>query len=232
MSAFPRRRARQAVQPGDVGTPKFPGVVIPEPVDERDPAPLPFPDIEDGRRRSRRWKITPEVQAAFAAMVEKRGLQVSAYAKVLNVSPGAIQAALAADPEFGEAVAMAKAVYVQTLEDAAFERGVDGVVQPTNIGGTMFEVRKFSDSLLRELLARHDPENWGKKIHVENTNNNPGTSVEDLTPEGRADLRQLLEREKARRASSLPAPNRLAPAPLVPNPAAEAEAGAEGAADA
>ena len=67
------------------------------------------------------------------------------------------------DPEFAEAWDEALQIAVGTLEKEAWRRAVEGVPEPLVSGGKILgTVQRYSDSLMKTLLAAHKPEKYAK----------------------------------------------------------------------
>lgn len=127
------------------------------------------------------------------------------------------------DPEFAAAVAEAeeryKALVGGTLSDRAIDgwdepvfgatsetiREPDGTVTRRSGHGVVGHVRKYDNKLLLELARKVDP-TFRARLEVDQRTEHSGfvvgdASLSDLSAEGRAELRKLLEAELARKAA-------------------------------
>jgi hypothetical protein len=106
------------------------------------------------------------------------------------------------DPEFHNAVDEARELYVTRLRDEVYRRGVEGWNEPVFYKGDKCgDIRRYDSSLLLAHLKRYDPSyREASKIDVKAEHSGTISSgLEQLSPEGRAALRGILEAEIARR---------------------------------
>jgi len=95
---------------------------------------------------------------------------ITAVARLLGVAPSSVYKAKAEDPEFAAAVNEALEIGVDTLEEEAMRRAVDGVLEPVWFQGMEAgHVRKYSDALLQTLLKAKRPRQYnpGAKVEVD-----------------------------------------------------------------
>ena len=68
------------------------------------------------------------------------------------------------DPDFAEAWRLAAKMYRLPLEIAAFQRGVEGIEEPVYHHGRLIGTRRrYSDALLKMLLAGEKPRKYGRR---------------------------------------------------------------------
>lgn len=110
--------------------------------------PVPFRHRHDGWTKAR--------QATFLARLTETGC-VRAACEAAGLSSTSAYRARVRMPAFGQCWDQALAVRRPMLEDAAFERAVNGVTVPvTRRGEVVGERRRYSDGLLKYLIERAD----------------------------------------------------------------------------
>jgi len=103
--------------------------------------------------RARYDGFTPLRQRAFLRALTETGAYREACARV-GLSDAGVRAMRRRHPGFATACDRALARSAATLEQAAFERAVDGVEEPVfHAGRQVGTRRRYSDALLRELLS-------------------------------------------------------------------------------
>lgn len=168
------------------------------------------PDYPRGDYRCLGTNFTPARKNAFLDIIREEGLTAIACREI-GVSPNTVSRHRSEDPLFRDAMDEAfrqhAAIYVKEMR----RRGVEGVSKPIygsqgpGAGsGVVGWVTEYSDRLLLELARKYDPElRSAPKVEVNNTVNTApkgeGLRVEDLSPESRADLKRILERELERK---------------------------------
>ncbi len=150
------------------------------------------------RARNKPLKFTPERQAVFLTALAKNG-EIVASAAVANVSRQLIYDCQNANPEFKAACKRAKGKLLEELVDVARKLAIEGLVekQYDRNGKELGEKRKYSERVLLKWLARVAPGEWGDKLRVDQKVTAKVThrtvKPKDLSPEGRAHVRGLLE---------------------------------------
>jgi hypothetical protein len=142
------------------------------------------------------YKFTPEVQRLAIKVYSETNSRVKA-AKAAGVHLATLERHLQRDPTFRECMLQAKAVYVAKLEEEAYRRAVTGVTQSKpGPGGVWYDVTTYDTALLLHLLKKADPARHGdtKTVEVKHTKST-AIDLEQLSPEKRELLRQLLESE-------------------------------------
>lgn len=92
---------------------------------------------------------------------------ISAVARLLNISPATVYAEKRNDPKFDSDVKEAMEVGYDGLEEEAIRRGRDGVLEPIFSQGIKIgSVRKYSDTLLKELLRAYRPQKFNPSARV------------------------------------------------------------------
>lgn len=92
---------------------------------------------------------------------------ISAVARLLNISPTTIHRKRKDDPQFDAAIKEAMEVGYDGLEEEAIRRGRDGVLEPIfSQGVEIGSVRKYSDTLLKELLRAYRPQKFNPSARV------------------------------------------------------------------
>lgn len=142
------------------------------------------------------------------ALLQHRGQRLYA-AREIGVSPQTVQNHLRDDPEFRAMFEETMELFRESLQSEAVRRAVEGTLKPVYFQGRRAvdsdedgnevpaAIREYDTALLVLLLKRHCPE-FREKSVVENRNVNVDMGVKDLeemTPEQRAKLRELLETE-------------------------------------
>jgi len=138
-------------------------------------------------------RFTPQVQR-LACRIYAETPSIADVADACGVSVRTIRRHLAADPTFAECMDHARSQFVGKLEKAAFERATEGHTQSKpGPGGIFYDVTTKSDALLIHLLKKLAPEVHGDKTIVQHIDdNNQSMDLENLTPENRALLEQIL----------------------------------------
>jgi hypothetical protein len=152
-------------------------------------------------KRSGPYKLTDTAKEAAIRAMEKTG-NAAAAAMAAGISLSTYYGKVGtteerSDPEFREAIHLAKERYILSLEEEAYRRAVEGWDEDKlGAGGVMYSVRKFSDPLLIHLLKKKAPKVHGDKVEVEQTTTVRGDiGLRDLSPESRDLLRKIIERE-------------------------------------
>lgn len=111
-------------------------------------------------------RITPKQARFLAAFVETAN--VSAAAQVARVHRGTHYEWLKRHPVYAQAFDLAKQQAADLLEEEAWRRGVEGVLEPAGWynGEPCGYVRRYSDPLLIALLKAHLPEKYGDRLAV------------------------------------------------------------------
>jgi hypothetical protein len=100
------------------------------------------------------------------------------------------------DPEFAKEWAEARNVVTMKLEDAAFRRGVNGVLKPIYQRGILVGMeRHFSDALLTTLLRARNPTVFRDNTSVEHTGKDGGP-IKQETSHGLSDEAYDLMRQR------------------------------------
>lgn len=100
-------------------------------------------------------------------------------AHAAGVSYSCVNGWIQDDENFGSLVAEAHQVYLNRLEEVAWERAVEGVEEVKGVtkDGVPIYNTKYSDKLLEILLRKADPTGYGNKETVINNNVNTGVLV-------------------------------------------------------
>lgn len=140
------------------------------------------------------------------ALITNHGNRLSAC-RAIGVHRMTITRHLQDDPEFREMFEEAMETYREQLVAEVHRRAVDGTLKPVFFQGRRAfdrdekgeeidaSIREYDTALLIMLVKRHCPEFREKQV-VENHNLNTDMGlkdIEDMTPEERAKLRELLE---------------------------------------
>lgn len=132
---------------------------------------------------------TEEKRAAFLAVLAK-GYSVTAAVETAGLARSTVYAWRESDPDFAKAWAEAEESGTDRLEDVAYQRATEGVLEPVYQGGRLVgEVRKVSDTLAIFLLKGRRPEKFNDKVKAEVT-----------VPDGAA---LLTDQERAARIAAL-----------------------------
>lgn len=116
------------------------------------------PDLEEMRAIDRSLRV--EKQRAFLARFRVNA-NVGDACTAAGVSRSTVYSWRRREPGFAEAMAEAQAVAVDRLESAAWDRAVNGVVEPVFHNGRIVgHVNKPSDRLLQHLLEANRPEKY------------------------------------------------------------------------
>jgi transposase-like protein len=100
---------------------------------------------------------TEEKRAAFLAVLAK-GYSVTAAVEAAGLARSTVYAWRESDPAFAQAWEEAEESGTDRLEDVAYQRATDGVLEPVYQGGRLVgEVRKVSDTLAIFLLKGRRP---------------------------------------------------------------------------
>ena len=111
-------------------------------------------------------KMTPEFKETFVQMLGNLP-NITAVARLLNVTVKTVTFARKKDPEFDEDVKAAIEEGYDMLEEEARRRAVDGVVEPVFFNGEQVgSVRKYSDTLLVTLLKACKPKKFNPGVQV------------------------------------------------------------------
>ncbi len=152
-------------------------------------------------------KFTPERQAVFLAALAKTG-EIVASAALAGVARHTVYDRMKADPDFAAACKHARAVLLSRLVAVAEKLAIEGLVEEQfdRNGKKIGEKRKYSERVLLRWLARAAPEQWGDKIKIDQK---VSAKVEhrtvkprDLSPEGRAHVKGLLDSFRAARSDN------------------------------
>jgi len=155
--------------------------------------------VQPFRHRHDGW--TAARQAQFVACLTETGC-VRAACEQVGLSKTSAYRAYARMPEFAGRWERALMVRRPMLEDAAFERAVNGVTVPvTRKGRVVGERRRYSDALLRYLIERGDRRRVAMAYRIGRTHGGQAADADaDEAPRERATrgemdaslLRQLL----------------------------------------
>lgn len=140
------------------------------------------------------------------ALVQNHGNRLSAC-RAVGVHRMTITRHLQADPEFREMFEEAMETYREQLVAEVHRRAVDGTLKPVFFQGRRAfdrddkgqeidaSIREYDTALLIMLVKRHCPEFREKQVvESHNVNMDMGLKdIEEMTPEERAKLRELLE---------------------------------------
>ncbi len=138
------------------------------------------------------YKFTFEAQRAACVLYSQTGSR-SAAAEAAGVSLSTVDRRYRNDPTFRAAMVEAKAAFVRYLERAAIDRAVEGVTQSKpGPGGVFYDQTVYSDALLIHMLKKMDPERHGDKQIVQIDDSTTSLGVENLTPEARQQIKQIL----------------------------------------
>lgn len=149
--------------------------------------------------------MTGPVKLAVCEHVAAHGWNVGAAAIRAGCAPRTIHRALAADPDFADALEAAKGAFLAKLEDEAYRRAYDGVKQVKCLDkdGEPIMHTVYSDALLSKLLVANGPEKHGQRIHVDKRvsgkvshEHSARIDVATLGGEDRAALRGVLQRRR------------------------------------
>jgi len=174
------------------------------------------PDFPKGDYRCTGNNFTPARKNAFLDVIRREGLNPVACAEI-GVSPSTVSRHRTEDPVFRDAMDEAFRQHGAALVQEAHRRAVVGVSKavygsqgPGAGQGVIGFVTEYSDRLLLELLKKYDPDFRTAPAKVEVTTNvstpkgDVGLKLEELSPESRADLKRILERELERRDGGAP----------------------------
>jgi len=138
------------------------------------------------------YKFTYEAQRAACRIYAETGSR-SAAAKGSGVSLHTVDRRIKNDPTFRAAMVEAKAAFVRHLEAAAIERATVGVTQrKPGPGGIFYDHTTFSDTLLIHMLKKADPSRHGDKQVIQVDDGTTSLGMENLTPEAREQIKQIL----------------------------------------
>jgi hypothetical protein len=171
-----------------------------------------LPDYPKGDYRCTGYDFTPARKNAFLEVIKREGLTSVACVEI-GVHPNTVSRHRTDDHVFRDAMDEAFRQHGASLVQETHRRAVAGVTKPVygsqgpGAGsGVVGFVTEFSDRLLLALLKKYDPDFKTVPAKVEvttNINGGPkgdvGLKLEDLSPESRADLKRILERELERR---------------------------------
>ena len=146
-------------------------------------------------------KLTPECLVNYLELVAETG-QITRSAIMCGVSPRAVHARRASDPEYEALVKEARAAYTDTLRQEVHRRGVEGWKERglfDKEGNEIGEVWRFSDRLLELEIKRSDP-SYRESVSVAvegnlGTHTTPSVNeaaLKKLSKEGRAALRVVM----------------------------------------
>lgn len=167
------------------------------------------PDYPKGDYRCLGTAFTPARKNAFLDIIREEGNTAIAFREV-GVSPNTVSEHRSKDHQFRDAMDEAFRQHAAIYLKEAKRRGVDGVQKPvygsTGPGGgsgVIGWVTEYSDRLLVEMMRKYDPECRQSASKVEVTSKvevaaQPTLDLEKLSPESRADLKRILERELER----------------------------------
>lgn len=100
---------------------------------------------------------------------------ISAAAKIARIDRTLVYIWKKKDPEFAAAFEVARQLAIDTLEDEAIRRAVEGVEKPVFYGGKkVATVKEYSDTLLIFLLKGNRPEKYIERIAGEITGKSGG----------------------------------------------------------
>jgi hypothetical protein len=169
-----------------------------------------LPSVTPGDYRHLGYDFTPERKNMYLAALAKHGLKTLARIEV-GISQRTEERHRSEDPLFRAAMDEALRQYGAVLAKEIHRRGVEGVQEPVygNIGGqgggtgVVGWVTRYSDRLLMVQAQRFEPEYTPKqKVEHSGSIKAEGLGLEDLCPESQDDLRRILERELARKATN------------------------------
>jgi transposase-like protein len=107
---------------------------------------------------------TEDKRAAFLAVLAK-GYSVTAAVEAAGLARSTVYAWRESDPAFAQAWEEAEESGTDRLEDVAYQRATDGVLEPVYQGGRLVgEVRKVSDTLAIFLLKGRRPWKFKDKV--------------------------------------------------------------------
>lgn len=160
--------------------------------------------------KERKEDFLEELRATGRRAEAAERVQVSMACVGNHSTPGGNQY----DPEFTAGIEEAMLRFKDSLVKEAHRRGVEGVSEPVWYRGVRAHdgvnpdtnepipatVQKYSDKMLELLLKRHIPEFRDRVTVDQNTSIKGGLAVgladlDDLSPAGRAKLRELLDLE-------------------------------------
>lgn len=158
-------------------------------------------DAQDTQQtRARAW---PDWAEPFLKELAKNG-NVSESCIVAGKGRRTIYDLRDRDPRFAEAMRLSRLDACDALRREAIRRAVAGVDEEhtTNRGDT-YTITRYSDRLLEFLMKADHPEKYGNKVAVDQKTEHRGAvagiaGLDQLSPEGQSELRQLLEREAER----------------------------------
>jgi hypothetical protein len=102
------------------------------------------------------------------------------------------------DPEFARDWDRARQVWKLPIELAAYERAVIGIEEPVYSHGRQVRTRtRYSDSLLRTLLAGEKPHKYGRRVGLKADRKWLGKRIDTRVADATAPLRQALEKALA-----------------------------------
>lgn len=138
-----------------------------EPGDPPENLPAPWEQPDYGAdsappRRARHDAFTPARRAKFLKRLAKYGCLTDAARKT-GVSRRTVYNHQNGDEAFARDCAHAVRMSGSGMEQAAWERAVEGVDQPFACGGQVYVRKRYSDSLLRLLLQGAHPKKYGPR---------------------------------------------------------------------
>ena len=164
---------------------------------------------------SNRTLRTPQrARDAFMAALD-RGMTVSGACKAASMGRSTAYGLRATDEAFAKAWNEAIDTGTDVLEDEAFRRACEGVVEPIISGGRQvldgegkpMTLRRYSDSLMVTLLKARRPERFRERSTVESNVTvaaDPGPAIREvlktMTQQERDVLRGVLERQVSQEA--------------------------------
>jgi len=165
--------------------------------------------FQDKDYRRQHTQFTPERKNRYLKVLEETGERALARADI-GISSTTVFEHRSKDPAFRDAedetLRKHAAVYSTEMKRRAVEGYQEPVYGSKGAGMGMAVVgwvTRYSDRLLLELARRYEPEYTPRtKIESVSTVTQDSLGLQDLSPESRADLRRILEREAARKAES------------------------------
>lgn len=147
-------------------------------------------------------KMTPEKKTAFLAALAETGV-VRKACRAIDMSREHMYKLRDGDEEFREQWNRALRIGMGNVEDALYERAVEGVEEPVfHMGLQCGAVRKYSDTAAIFLLKAHDPK-YRERQGIELTGANGGPlNIQDDTTAAAARIAAILEAARVRKAAA------------------------------
>jgi len=110
--------------------------------------------------------VTPEIKEAMLLLLEEIP-SITQVRKVFGISQSALARARESDPDFDQAIKMAKEEGYDLAEEEAYRRAVVGVDKPVFYRGEKCgDIREYSDTLLQFILRHNRPKIYNPGVKI------------------------------------------------------------------